>query len=101
MTAITPYATFIDRGFVKTLGRHERCVRNPRHGWPPARFRPLLIGALRIPTFAYECDVQPRQLWSRPARVSEACTGSGCLDTVLQLRRPVSTDAPDGLRGAT
>jgi two-component system chemotaxis response regulator CheB len=29
------------------------------------------------------------------------CTGSGCLDTALQLRRPASTGAPDGLRGAT
>jgi phosphinothricin acetyltransferase len=27
------------------------------------------------------------------------CTGSGCLDTLLQLRRPASSVGPDGLQG--
>ncbi|MGF6604440.1 hypothetical protein P3T23_009195 [Paraburkholderia sp. GAS448] len=29
------------------------------------------------------------------------CTGSDCLDTVLQLRRPLSGWLPDGLHGVT
>jgi putative transposase len=31
--------------------------------------------------------------------LTDFCTGSGCLDTLLQLRRPVSSAVPDGLRG--
>ena len=29
------------------------------------------------------------------------CTGSDCLDTVLQLRPPCARRGPDGLRGVT
>jgi hypothetical protein len=32
---------------------------------------------------------------------SKSCTGSDCLDTVLQLRRPLSGWLPDGLHGVT
>ena len=33
--------------------------------------------------------------------VCKDCTGSVCLDTVLQLRRPFAWHRPDGLRGGT
>jgi hypothetical protein len=32
-------------------------------------------------------------------RTCRVCTGSGCLDTLLQLRQPASSAVPDGLRG--
>jgi hypothetical protein len=33
--------------------------------------------------------------------VNRLCTGSDCLDTVLQLRRPCVVRTPDGLQGVT
>jgi hypothetical protein len=38
---------------------------------------------------------------SRTASTNKECTGSVCLDTVLQLRRPFAWHRPDGLRGGT
>ena len=34
-------------------------------------------------------------------KAPDTCTGSDCLDTVLQLRRPFALHKPDGLRGVT
>ena len=42
-----------------------------------------------------------KHLDRRRAELSGLCTGSDCLDTVLQLRLPFGWHKPDGLRGVT
>ena len=41
-------------------------------------------------------DYQGGEVW-----VNSACTGSDCLDTVLQLRLPFGWHTPDGLQEVT
>jgi hypothetical protein len=43
---------------------------------------------------------QHRRILSRAVN-TDACTGSDCLDRVLQLRPPFAWHKPEGLRGVT
>lgn len=74
-------------------------VRDAHGRYLPAAADDILEAARQV----IDQKMQRGAEFTSPAAVKEylRCTGSDCLDTVLQLRRPLSGWLPDGLHGVT